>query len=221
MTEPAYLRIVRHYESCLRRFGAGPNAVDWKSGEDAAVRYSVMLDVIRDRSATATLLDFGCGLAGLKDHMDARGLSRIAYSGLDLSPEFVACARERHPGVTFYCGDVLTELLDLPSFDYIVMNGIFTRRHDLGLDEMRSYLECLLLYSFALTRIGLAFNVMSKCVDWESEALFHACPGELAEFICRKATPHFVLRNDYGLYETTCYLYREPRYRRDRSGASQ
>ena len=54
-----------------------------------------------------------------------------------------------------------------------------------------------------------------------SEALFHPCHGELCALICRKVTPHFVLRNDYGLYETTCYLYRESSYRRERRGASQ
>jgi hypothetical protein len=55
---------------------------------------------------------------------------------------------------------------------------------------------------------GLAFNVMSKQVDWEREDLFHLPLSLLAEFLCAEVTRDFVVRNDYGLYEYTVYLRR-------------
>ena len=206
----AYQRIVQHYESCLRRHGEGPAAVDWKSTEDAAIRYDVMLGVIRSAEQRSVLLDFGCGLANLKDHMDVRKMGQVDYIGLDLSPDFVAAARARHPGVPFFCMDAMLSDNVIPEADYTVMNGVFTRRHDLSFDEMQVYMAALLARIFAHCRVGLAFNVMSKCVDWESESLFHVCPGELAKMICNSLSKHFVIRNDYGLYETTCYVYRDP-----------
>ena len=205
-----YLRIVEHYESCLRDFREGPAAVNWRSVEDAATRYDVMLGVVRDRAAPASLLDFGCGLAELKPHMERAGYGALRYSGLDISPHFVAAARARFPDSEFLCLDVLEQGRPLPPFDYVVMNGIFTRRHNVEVEQMWRYLERLLGRVFESCRIGLAFNVMSSAVDWQSEVLFHADPGRLLAFIGGSLTRHFALRNDYGLYETTCYLYREP-----------
>jgi SAM-dependent methyltransferase len=205
-----YLRIVEHYESRLREHREGANAVDWKSDADAATRYDVMLGIVRDRAAPASLLDFGCGLAELKPHMERAGYGALSYSGLDISPHFAAAARARFPRSEFLCVDVLEPGRSLPPFDYIVMNGIFTRRHDLGLEDMWAYFERLLAKVFESCRIGLAFNVMSSAVDWQSEALFHADPGRLIGFVGKSLTRHFALRNDYGLHETTCYLYREP-----------
>jgi hypothetical protein len=214
MTEPAYRRIVGHYEDCLRQHGAGARAVDWKSDADAGRRYDVMLGLIRPGPAPVTLLDFGCGLADLKDHIDraaglASGLAPVAYRGLDLSPEFAAAARRRHPDVPVYCGDILDPAFVVPAADYVVMNGIFTRRHDLSVAAMTAYLHQLLPRAFEFAKVGLAFNVMSECVDWQSDALYHPPLSDLARFIARNLSKQFVLRNDYGLYETTCYVYRE------------
>ncbi len=219
MAGEPYHRIVKHYEDCLARHGSGAEAVDWRSDESASIRYDVMLALVRDPGLPVTLLDFGCGLGGLKEHIDRRGLGAISYAGLDLSPQFADATRARHPGVPVYCCDVLDDTCDLPQFDYIVMNGIFTRRHDLSLAEMRAYFERLAKRVFAHAREGLAFNVMSSCVDWESDALFHACHGDLSRFVCTELSRHFVLRNDYGLYETTCYVYRHSTSDTDRGKA--
>lgn len=205
-----YLRIVTHYEGCLRDFSEGPRAVDWKSAEDAARRYDVMLGLVRDRHAPATLLDFGCGLAELKLHMERSGFGEVAYSGLDISPKFVAAARARFPGAEFLCSDVLEAGEPLPTYDYVIMNGIFTRRHDIDVEGMQRYFERLSGKMFASCRVGLAFNVMSSAVDWQNEALFHPDPGQMISFIAGTLTRHFVVRNDYGLHETTYYLFRDP-----------
>jgi len=210
MREPAYLKIVSHYEDCLKRHHDGALAVDWKSERDANIRYDVMLGVVRNGDPRATLLDFGCGLAALKSHMENRGMSALQYTGLDISQKFACSARALHPDTEFLCYDVLESHMRLPSFDYVIMNGVFTRRHDMSANDMESYLHRLLGVVFEACGVGLAFNVMSKAVDWECKCLFHPDPGRLIDFISRKLTRHFIVRNDYGLYETTYYLYREP-----------
>jgi SAM-dependent methyltransferase len=202
--------IVAHYEDCLRTHGAGAQAVNWKSAEDAALRYDVMLGLVQDPAQPAALLDFGCGLAALKMHMQARGFEALDYTGLEISPEFAAAARAAHPEAKIICLDVLADASALGSFDYIVMNGIFTRRHDLSIEQMDAYMRRLLPVLFERCRIGLAFNVMSKAVDWENDELFHPEPGALLAFIGHALSRHYVLRNDYGLHETTLYVYRQP-----------
>ena len=210
MSDLAYQRVIAYYEACLAQHGHGPKAVNWKSEGDARVRYDIMLGMIGDKTAPASLLDFGCGLAGLKSHMDQLGLAKLRYTGLEISKKFATQARRLHRNVDIICCDVLRPCVTLTNFDYIIMNGIFTRRHDLSNAEMQAYMQSLLITLFKYCNIGLAFNVMSRAVDWENEALFHPDPGLLLSFVGQQLTPHFALRNEYGLHESALYLYRRP-----------
>jgi hypothetical protein len=49
----------------------------------------------------------------------------VAHSGLHISPRFLALSRGKFPHVTYYDVDVLEGVSGLPTFDYIVMNGLF------------------------------------------------------------------------------------------------
>ena len=73
---------------------------------------------------------------------------------------------------------------------------------------MLAYFERTLSAVFAKAKVGLAFNVMSKHVDWERDDLFHLPFDTLVRFLTASLTRNFVIRNDYGLYEYTTYLYR-------------
>ena len=98
--------------------------------------------------------------------------------------------------------------MTFPSFDYIIMNGVFTEKNTLSFDEMFSYFQKVILRVFPKAKIGLAFNVMSKHVDWEREDLFHLPFDVLAAFLMKNVSRKFYIRNDYGLYEYTTYVFR-------------
>lgn len=204
-----YIEIIEHYESCLAKHGDSHLGVDWPKAQDAETRYRVMLDVIRrPHTGTWRLLDFGCGASHLYEYILANGIQGIEYTGLDLSPKFVELSRKKFPKNRYVCADILEEPEAVPAFDYIVMNGVFTEKRGLEFEEMLAYFERTVRAAFAKTERGLAFNVMSKHVDWEREDLFHLPFDTLAQFLIRKLTRNFVIRNDYGLYEYTTYVYR-------------
>ena len=210
MAEKKYLDIVSHYESCLERHGDTHRGVDWPKLEDAVTRYGVMLEVIRRgaEDETVSVLDFGCGAAHLYEHILATGVRGVAYAGLDLSEKFVELSRRKFPSNEFYCVDILEDASGVPRFDYVLMNGVFTEKRGLEFDEMLAYFERLVKEVWGKAERGLAFNVMSKHVDWEREDLFHLPFDTLAAFLTRELTRDFVFRNDYGLYEYTAYVYR-------------
>lgn len=169
-----------------------------------------MLGVIREagRSAPSRLLDFGCGASHLYEYVLARGIESIEYCGLDLSPRFVELSRSKFPGNEYHCVDILDDDVALPRFDYVVMNGVFTVKRDLSFEDMLAYAKEVLRRVFAIADVGIAFNVMSKHVDWERDDLFHLPFDVLARFLTQELTRDFVFRNDYGLYEYTAYAYR-------------
>jgi SAM-dependent methyltransferase len=210
MAARKYLDIVSHYESCLERHGDTHLGVDWPKKEDVEKRHRVMLEVVKrePHEGTVRLLDFGCGAAHLYEYIRDNGITNIEYAGLDLSERFVELCRQKFPSNNFYCLDLLQESGSLPSFDYIVMNGVFTEKRSLTFDEMFTYFKRLVKKVFEKAEVGIAFNVMSKHVDWEREDLFHLPFDELAAFLKQELTRNFIIRNDYGLYEYTTYVYR-------------
>lgn len=210
MEDKSYLSIVSHYESCLERHGDTHLGVDWPKKEDVETRYKVMLEIIRreDEARPVRLLDFGCGAAHLYEYIRDDGIANIEYAGLDLSERFVELCRRKFPSNSFYCLDLLEEKETLPSFDYIIMNGVFTEKRSLTFEEMFIYFKQLVKKVFEKAEIGIAFNVMSKHVDWEREDLFHLPFDDLAAFLKKELTANFIIRNDYGLYEYTTYVYR-------------
>ncbi len=204
-----YIEIVEHYESCLAEHGDTHLGVDWPKAQDAETRYRVMLELIpTPRPAVVKLLDFGCGASHLYEHIVANGVEGIEYVGLDLSPKFVELSRKKFPKNHYICADILEEPDAIPESDYIVMNGVFTEKCGLTFDEMLTYFERMLSAVFAKAQRGVAFNVMSKHVDWEREDLFHLPFDTLARFLIGALTHNFVIRNDYGLYEYTTYVFR-------------
>src|ERR1700674_2270096 len=96
----------------------------------------------------------------------------IDYTGLDLSPKFVELSRKKFPKNRYICADILEQPDAVPASDYIVMNGVFTEKRGLTFDEMLAYFERTLTAVFAKAQGGIAFNVMSKHVDWERKDLF-------------------------------------------------
>jgi SAM-dependent methyltransferase len=212
MTNKEYLRIISHYELCLQRYGDTHLGVDWPKKEDTDTRYQVMLEVIkRDANGAqrkVTFLDFGCGASHLYEYILTRKIDRISYSGLDLSEKFIELSKSKFPAINYYCVDLLNEDATIPNFDYIVMNGVFTEKCTLSFDEMFSYFKRLVKKVFEYAKIGIAFNVMSKYVDWERDDLFHLPFDMLGSFLTREVSRNFLIRHDYRLYEYTIYVYR-------------
>jgi SAM-dependent methyltransferase len=209
MASDKYKDIVRHYESCFDKFGDSHKGVDWPNLEDAEKRYRIMLGVIRENSASpVSLLDFGCGLAHMFEYILKAGLGNMQYSGLDISESFVKASKLKYPENNFYTVDILKNPEAIPVFDYIVMNGVFTEKREMSFDEMWTYFKEMLSVVFPKCTKGIAFNVMSKAVDWEREDLFHLPVDLLIDFLTKNLSRNFVVRNDYGLYEYTVYVYK-------------
>jgi len=198
-------------EQDLLKYGDSFRGVGYtKSAAEAAQRYGLMLGVVREVGEKVSLLDFGCGLAHMLDYIEqgaARG--NIEYTGLDLSARYLDAAKTRHPHGTFIQMDVLESDEDLPDFDYITLNGVFNYRGPISENAMTRYWKALISVVFRHCRRGMAFNVMSRIVDWQRDDLFHLSIDSMAQFVAFSLSRHFIIRHDYGGHEYTVYVYRE------------
>ena len=198
-------------EPNLDRHGDSHLSVGYTSPVEATERYAIMLGATREQEESVSVLDLGCGLAHLLDYIRChREWAQVRYTGLDISPRFIDAARKRHPDADLIQADILDPDVALPDFDYVVINGLFNYRGDLGRQQMLAYWKRMTAAAFRHCRRGIAFNVMSKLVDWERDDLFHLPFDTMSRFVADELSRHFVIRHDYDAYEYTVYVYRSP-----------
>ena len=144
-----------------------------------------MLDVVREQEEPVSLLDLGCGLAHLLDHLECRPERRnvdyLRVGHLERVPGRREGAASRSRLVPT---DILESDADLPEYDYVVLNGVFNlpwRARDE--ESMLRYWQQLTSVAYRHCRRGIAFNVMSKIVDWERDDLFHLPFDSMARFV--------------------------------------
>jgi len=204
--------LVSHYERCFVRHGRTAQGVDWPNQRDLETRFDVMLEVAAGASRPVDLLDLGCGPGLLVDHLHRRErLDDFRYRGIDLSVPMIESARAAWPDLPFEIRDILADPLPPDSVDVVILNGVLTERRELPREAMARFAESLLAAAFRLARRGIAFNVMSRHVDWERDDLFHWGFDEVAAFARARLSRHLVIRADYGLHEFTTYVFRETR----------
>ena len=209
----SYLDIVDHYEQCYKIYGDNHKGVDWPNWEDTQKRYQVMLDIFQfDREKINTkntsILDLGCGLGHLYEYILMKKIP-YEYEGMDISELFIKECKSKYPEIVFTKQDILSDqFIKYKTWDYVCMNGVFTEKREMTYDEMFAYFRQMIKKAYSLCNRGIAFNVMSKDVDWERDDLFHLPLSELSHFLTGEISRNFIIRNDYGLYEYTTYLYR-------------
>lgn len=205
-----YEKVVQHYEKCFEKHGPTHLGVDWPKQADLDTRFKVMTDIILRRHYPCTLLDFGCGAGLLLEWIKRKWYgASVEYIGCDLSHKFIDYCKTKFPEEQFVQLDVIKEEEKLPEFDYAILNGVFTMKIDLTHEEMWAVFTEVITKVFKKAKRGVAFNLMSKQVDWERKDLFHVSLDDLASFLTKNLSRHFVIKNDYGLYEYTVYLYKE------------
>ncbi len=208
-----WLPLRAHYERCLERAGATPEGVDWPNARDLEARFAVQLGVLSavpSGTEPPLLLDLGCGPGLLLDYLGAAGRGdAVRYRGIDISPAMAAAARARWPDHSFEARDIVADPLPPESVDVVVMNGVLTERRGIPRDRMAAMAEGIVAAAFRSARYGIAFNAMSRHVDWEREDLFHWGFDEVAAFLKRDVTRHVAFRADYALYEFTAFAWRK------------
>ncbi len=205
--EKCYMAVVRYTEDALARYGDTPLGVGYTRPEHS-ITYRVMMELIRDWSRPCTILDVGCGTSRLYDFLLSHNLQHMEYSGLDLSAKALEISKAKYPNITYYDANLLDENQTVPQFDYIVMNGIFTWKGPVTFEDMFAYLRQMVQAAYTRARIGIAFNVVSKQVDWERSDLFHVPFDVLANFLENEVSEKYSFRCDYGFHHYTTYVYR-------------
>jgi len=159
-----------------------------------------------------SLLDLGCGPGFSLGYLQDRfGSMECRYLGVDISAYLVELAQKEWPRHNFIVRDVIADPLPTLAYDYTVLCGVLTGKMDLTFEAMEEFAQSLLSSAWNSTRIAMSFNVMSSHVDWTRDELFHWPIDSAVAFSVSRLSRHINIISDYGLYEYTVQIYREPR----------
>lgn len=200
--------IKNHYKKCFIQHGDNHLGADWTKEKDLHTRYDIMLSIINKSANENKILDFGCGTGMLYDYICSKDIKNIAYNGIDINEILIEKAKFKFKNINFKIGDIVKQPDVLENYDYIICNGVFTEKLTLTHQEMFDFFSNALTILFKKVNIGIAFNLMSKNVDYERNDLFHVGHDQLTYFLTKNLSRNYIIRNDYGLYEYTTYLYK-------------
>ncbi|CAN5375790.1 class I SAM-dependent methyltransferase [soil metagenome] len=204
-----YKALQLYYEKCLEEHGATAKGMDWPNPEDLVRRFNVLMDIAQSGNKVS-LLDLGCGVGLLVDHLGEKTLlDRFEYTGADISPKMIAVARERHPSHSFEVRDTLINPYGKDRFDYVLMNGVLTEKHGMSQSQMIEFAKEIIQNAYQSCKYGVAFNIMSSHVDWKREDLFHWELDDIVSFMVKNCSRKIRIMMDYGLYEYTVHLKKE------------
>ncbi|MEW5850551.1 MAG: methyltransferase domain-containing protein [Myxococcota bacterium] len=198
--------VARYYEAKLAEHGPTHRGVDWNSGESQALRFEQLARILPAEGFS--VLDVGCGYGGLRTFLGQRR-REFRYVGYDISPQMVASARGLHPdGNTRFT----SSWDEVEECDYSVASGIFNVRLEHSDGVWRDYILDTLLQLHQRARVGWAANFLTSYSDPPKRRanLYYADPCFILDWLQRNISRHVALLHDYGLYEFTVLVRRNP-----------
>ncbi|MDX8407939.1 MAG: class I SAM-dependent methyltransferase [Mariprofundaceae bacterium] len=192
-------RIVDRHRDSLKRHGYHPNALYWSTREIQEIRFEVLAGI--GIEAGDSLLDVGCGFGDFKGWFEKQG-GDLDYTGIDLSPDLLAAAAQRHPDGNFFCGDLFDMDFTDSGFDWVILSGALNELlHDEG-----DYARRVVRRMYALCRKGAAFNLLDAR-HFRAHDLQTHMPDEMLAW-CWGLCPASIVVDDYLKNDFTIYMHK-------------
>ena len=200
--------VATYYSEKLAQYGQNPRGVDWNGEESQTLRFKQLCNIV-DTPNQFSINDLGCGYGALYDFLTVE-YGSFSYSGVDVSEGMIRAAEQRYQDKS-QARFVLSSEPEQVA-DYGVASGIFNVRLGRSDDEWRSYLEATLDALNRTSRLGFAFNCLTSYSDSDRmrDYLYYADPCALFDFCKRRYSKSVALLHDYGLYEFTILVRKQP-----------
>jgi len=150
-----------------------------------------------------SVTDVGCGIASFYAFLKHVG-RQVAYTGIDIVPDFIDANRTTYPDAMFELRDIFTD--GLPGVtDHVVMCQVFNNRFR-DSDNFIVVKRALAL-AFESARRSISLDMLSKYVNYEEPHLYYFDPQAVFAY-AKTLTPYVTLRHDYAPHHFTIGLYK-------------
>jgi len=200
--------VAEYYTTKLAKYGETPRGVDWNGEESQTLRFKQLSKII-DVTKQFSINDLGCGYGALYDYFTHK-YEDFSYLGVDVSESMICAAEQRYQGKP-QARFTLSNEPDRVA-DYGIASGIFSVRMLRSDTEWKSYIEATLDVLDQSSRIGFSFNCLTSYSDTDKmrHTLYYADPCALFDLCKRRYSRNVALLHDYGLYEFTILVRKQP-----------
>lgn len=208
MTTNLHESVARYYANKLAEHGDTPLGVDWNGAESQARRFRELSRLLQDAPPGYSINDLGCGYGAYFEYLAAEFAG--TYLGIDVSAEMIAVAQRRFADDARAKFAVGTAPSAVASFG--VASGIFNVRLEHDDDTWASHIRSTLDVLNETSAEGFAANFLTSYSDEGRKRghLYYANPGEIFDLCKRRYSRQVALLHDYGLYEFTIIVRRDP-----------
>lgn len=192
------------YTDLFRHHGTSCRALSFASAATQRARFEALLPVLPgDRGTPFSLLDVGCGFGDLYGHLREAGFTQVAYTGIDIMPEFIAHASARFPDAAFVAGDFLTTSAGAAArYDYVLSSGALNLINERYRDHY-DFVFAMIEQMYQVSSCGVAFNLLSAAGKrhFAHDPRFFYCDATRVLAHCQRKAPATELDHNYLSYD--------------------
>jgi len=193
-------RIINRHSDSLKRYGYHPNALYWSNADIQALRFKVLAEI--GVESGQSVIDVGCGFADLCGWFSAQSCE-VSYTGIDISPDLIEVARQRHPDVKLFVGELFDGRFLAREFDWVLLSGALNEPyHDQG-----KYAKKVIREMYRISRLGVAYNLLNSDVVRAPDLQSFSPSASLS--YAQEQFGDASLRTDYLDNDFTIYLYKK------------
>jgi hypothetical protein len=196
--------IKKSYKISFSEHGDSPSAVQWPKGRQEE-RFKALTQFI-PKGRSFSILDFGCGLAHLKDYLD-RNYSEVNYTGVDMVDEFISFNRKKYPGTTFMMPEEFHESTE--KYDYVVASGVFNILYKETLEAHQEEVFRIFKGLFLKTNDYIAVDFLTNRVDFQQPTSYHSSPEYVLQRLLNQFSRRVIINHSYLPYEFCLTVFRD------------
>ena len=190
-----------YYDRLIEKYGINSiQSIGWTSGKQE-IRFHELINYFQFKKYF-TLLDLGCGRGDLFNYLtDMRSINTFEYLGCDVNLNFIEYASKRFDNINtcnfMHSQDDFPSKLEGNSYDFCVASGLLSSSF-----VTEDYRDNLLVSLYKICSKAMAFNLLTKDVDYEEEKYFYSEISDIIRLFEPISTKIIISKNKY-LYEKT------------------
>jgi hypothetical protein len=195
--------VISIYKKAFEENGDSTNSVLTPKGRQD-IRFENLLKNIKTDNQYS-LMDFGCGLAFLKEYIEKLDLP-IVYSGSDIVDDFISHNSKKYPNNEFIL--LKGKKIFDKSYDYIVCSGVFNLLYVENIEEHEQIVFNTLQQLFEKCNHSLSLDFMTDKVDFMQDGAYHQNISNLIAFAQKNLSKRIILNHSYMPYEFTITIFK-------------